>query len=281
MKKIVLPTDFSENAWNAIFTGLKLYADTECEFYVLHSYEPHMPNMLARKGQQRLGLIYDSLSKYSTGELDRILEYLSKNHGNPNHSFKTLSKSGTLEETLQHMATTKDIDLIVMGTQGASGLKEVFMGSNTVKILKKIKDCPILVVPAGYNFQRLKTLAFPTDFTRTFEKFELLPLIELAKLWKAKVRIVRVADEPGLKDIQQANMKILEERLNMISYTYEDAEFHANVSGSIEKYVQETEIELIAMIRYHHTFWEKIIGEPVVKKIAFHSHVPLLMLPEH
>ncbi len=65
MKKILLPTDFSDNAWNAIFTTLKLYADQECKFYVLHAYEPKMLNLLGKKGQLRLGVIYDSLSQYS------------------------------------------------------------------------------------------------------------------------------------------------------------------------------------------------------------------------
>ncbi|NNE78443.1 MAG: universal stress protein, partial [Pricia sp.] len=100
MKKILLPTDFSDNAWNAIFTAVKLYANVECIFYLLHAYEPNALNLLGRKSQKRLGTIYDSLSQYSEQELNKVLEYLNKNHTNPNHIFETVSKSETLTEAV-------------------------------------------------------------------------------------------------------------------------------------------------------------------------------------
>ncbi|WP_273565653.1 universal stress protein [Maribacter halichondriae] len=280
MKKILLPTDFSDNAWNAIFTAVKLYTEVTCKFYILHAYEPSALNMLGRKGQTRLGTIYDSLAQYSTQELDKVLGYLNKNHSNPKHSFETVSKSETLEEAVRELVSEKDIDLVVMGTQGATGAKEIFIGSNTVKVLKRVRNCPVLVVPSGYNFQNLKTLIFPTDFTRTFEKFELLPLTELAALWKANIQILHVAVEFLLNDTQKANLKILENRLSTLDYSFQNVEFDGNISDSVEKYLSENDADLMAMIRYHHTFWEKVIGEPVVKKIAFHSKVPVLMLPE-
>lgn len=280
MQKIVLPTDFSDNAWNAIFTAIKLYADVKCNFYILHAYEPRMLNMLDQKSQQRLGILYDSMGQYSKQELDKILGYLNKNYNNPNHNFEIISKSETLEEAVKGVLSTEDMDLIVMGTQGATGSKEIFMGSNTVKILKKIKDCPVLVVPSDYNFQKLKTLAFPTDFSRTYKKFELTPLTELAALWKAEVQILYVADEFILNDSQELNRKILGERLAGLNYSFQNVKFEGNVSNSIEKYLAENKVDFMAMVRYHHGFWEKVIGEPVVKKIAFHSKVPVLMLSE-
>src|SRR5690606_3890043 len=211
MQKIVLPTDFSDNAWNAIFTAVTLYADVKCNFYILHAYEPRLLNMLDQKSQQRLGILYDSMAQYSKQELDKILGYLNENYNNPNHNFEIISKSETLEEAVKEILSTEDIDLIVMGTQGATGSKEIFIGSNTVKILKKIKNCPVLVVPSDYNFQRLKTLAFPTDFSRTYKKFELTHLTELAALWKAKIQILYVAVEFILNDSQESNRRILGE----------------------------------------------------------------------
>ena len=281
MKKILLPTDFSDNAWNAIFTAVKLYAQQKCHFYLLHAYEPNALNMLGRKGQQRLGTIYDSLSQFSVRELKKTLEYLHKNHDNANHTFETVSTSETLEEAVQESIKAKDIDLVVMGTQGTTGAKEIFMGSNTVKVLKKIRKCPVLVVPNDYNFQTLKTLVFPTDFTRTYEKFELLPLTELATIWMASIQILHVAVEFLLNENQKANRNILKKRLSKLNYSFKNVAFEGNVAESVEKYMSKNEADLMVMIRHHHSFWEKVIGEPIVKKIAFHSKIPVLMLPEH
>ncbi len=281
IKKILLPTDFSNNAWNAIFTALKLFAEIRCEFYLLHAYEPEAMNMLGRKGQQRLGTIYDSLSQYSARELKDTLAYLNERHTNPNHSFETLSKSETLLEAIEETLAAKDIDLVVMGTQGASGAKDIFMGSNTVTVLKKVTACTVLAVPAGYDFQRLKVLAFSTDFMDAYDKLELLPLIELAKLWQCNIHIVHVGTEFALNETQKANQHILKERLASFAYSFQNIPFEANVSHSLATYFSQTDVDMLAMIRYHHTFWEKLIGEPIVKKIAYHSHIPMLMLPEH
>ncbi|UWX54407.1 universal stress protein [Maribacter litopenaei] len=126
MKKIILPTDFSENAWNAIFTALKIYMDVECHFYILNAYEPGVLKPLGTKSHRRLDVIYDSLSQHSEKELAEILAYLEINHKNPNHSFETVSVESTLEVALQKTASEKDVDLIIMGTQGATGAKQVF-----------------------------------------------------------------------------------------------------------------------------------------------------------
>lgn len=280
MKKILLPTDFSDNAWNAIFTAVKLYADVECRFYLLHAYEPNTLNLLGRKGQQRLGAIYDSLSEYSRQELDKVMAYLRENHHNPKHSFEPLSRSDTLEEAVTRLIDEKDIDLICMGTQGATGAKKVFMGSNTVKVLNKITDCPILVVPDKYDFKALKSMAFPTEFTKKYEKYQLLPLTELAALWKTQIQVVHVAIEFALNDQQIVHQKLLKERLNDLDVTFYNIDFEVNVAHTLEKFVKDIEVDMLALIRYHHTFWEKLIGEPVVKKMTFDTKIPLLVLPE-
>ncbi|MFD0797233.1 universal stress protein [Maribacter chungangensis] len=280
MKKILLPTDFSDNAWNAIFTALKLYAEVTCTFYLLHAYEPQALNMLGRKGQQRLGIIYDSLSEYSKQELDKILLYLNKNHANPQHSFEIISKSETLEEAISEVILKKDIDLICMGTKGATGAKQVFMGSNTVKVLKKISTCAVLAVPDEYNFQSLKAVAFPTDFSKKYEKHQLALMTELASLWKTKIQVVHVAVEFELNDRQLINKELLKKRLAHLNVMFNNIEFETDVEHTLAKFMDNTQIEMMALIKYQHSFWEKIIGEPVVKKMTYHTKVPLLVLPE-
>ena len=68
MQTVLIPTDFSDNAWNAIFTAIKLYPDTTCRFILLHAYENKALSMLGEKNQLRLGTLYDSLAEYSEQE---------------------------------------------------------------------------------------------------------------------------------------------------------------------------------------------------------------------
>ncbi|MEX0289193.1 MAG: universal stress protein [Flavobacteriaceae bacterium] len=280
MKNILLPTDFSENAWNAIFTALKLYSNIACKFYLLNAYEPNTLNLLGRKSQERLGIIYDSLAQHSQLELEKVLGYLEEHHQNTGHSFETISVAETLEEAVEETVTSKDIDLIVMGTQGATGAKEVFMGSNTVKLLKSVKSVPILVVPSGHDFKSLKTFAFSTDFNKSYSKFELKTMLELAKHWQTKIQILHVAVEFALNEQQKVNQEQLKERLKEVGMVIKNIEFEANVAHSLQNYLSENRVDLMALIRYQHSFWEKIIREAVVKKLSFHAKVPLLILPE-
>ena len=280
MKKIVLTTDFSENAWNAIFNALKMYAEVECRFYLLHAYTPSAINMLGAKSQQRLGVIYDSLSKYSEKELDEMYRYFQIHHKNPKHSFTTISKANTLEDAVKDFVLKKDIDIIIMGTQGATGAKEVFLGSNTVKVINTIKNVPILTMPEGFNFQRLNTLLFATDFASPYKKNELEPILELSKLWKASIEIIHVAVEFNLNDHQEANKEILKDRLSGLDFHFKNIPFEVNISKSIDLYLENKDSCILGLIRHHHTFWEKVIGEAVVKKIAFHSNIPVIFLPQ-
>ncbi|WP_047414627.1 universal stress protein [Cellulophaga sp. Hel_I_12] len=280
MLKIILPTDFSDNSWNAIFTTLKLYAKISCKFYLLHVYEPKQLNFIGKSSQQRLGIIYDSLSKYTEQELEKMLIYLNKNHINSNHSIETISKADTLNEALDSIIIGKDIDLIAMGTQGATGAKEIFIGSTTVKVLKHIKKRPVLVIPSGYHFQQLKTLVFSTNFDRAPSKSELLPLSQLAAIWKANIQILHITSEFRLSAKQKINKERIEERLVSIPYSHHHMAFEISLSKTIAKYIVENEVNLMVMMRNQHSFWEKFIREPVVKKTAFHSAIPVLMLPE-
>jgi len=280
MKKIVITTDFSENSWNSIFTALKIYADVKCHFYLLHAYEPSSLNLLGNKSQQRLGVIYDSLSSYSENELDGMLKYFEINHKNPNHQFTSVSESETLEEAVKSLVNEKDADIVIMGTQGATGAKEVFLGSNAVKVLKTIKNIPIFTIPSGFNFQKLKTILFATDFTKPYKKNELNQIIELVNLWKAQIEIIHVAIEFNLNDDQQSNKAILKDRLSGLDYHFKNIMFENSISYTIDNYVDDKHSSILGIIRHQHTFWEKVIGEAVVKKIAFHSNIPVLFLPQ-
>ncbi|SHK38819.1 Nucleotide-binding universal stress protein, UspA family [Maribacter aquivivus] len=280
MKKILITTDFSENAWNAIFTALKIYAEVDCQFYLLHAYEPSPLNLMGSKSQQRLGVIYDSLSKYSVQELEEVVSYLKINHKNTKHHFITLSKPGNIEDSTASAINENDIDLLIMGTQGATGAKEVFLGSNTVKVLNQIKNIPILVVPTGYNFQSLKSILFATDFSDSYKKNLFDPIIELSKIWNAGIEVVHVAIEFNLNDNQDAHKDVLKERLSGFDIKFKNIPFENNISKSIAMYAKDKESSFLTILRHQHTFWEKVIGEAVVKKVAFHSKIPVLFLPQ-
>lgn len=280
MKQILLPTDFSENAWNALFTAIKLYADFECTFHLLHAYEPKSQNISGFKSSVRAGEVYRSLSDRSEKELEKIITYLKTNHDIQKHTFNTISANENLVEIIKELVPKHDIDVIIMGTKGATGAKEVFMGSNTVKVLKAVKNCSLIAVPKAFNFQSLKSLVFPTEYAHFFPKGILRPFLELIDVWKSEVKIFHVAQEFKLTDLQLSNREILKKRLEGYPYSFYKVTIKSTVSKAIRDFSKEQEADLIVLTNYSHTFLERLTQEPVVKKVSFKTNIPLMVLPD-
>lgn len=280
MQKILLPTDFSDDAWNAIFTALKISGKEECTFYLLHAYEPNLLNILGDKSEQRLAAIYDSLSQESQMKLNETLDYLNKNHQNPKHGFKTISRRDGLVNAVKDLQKDIGFDLVVMGTKGATGAKEVFLGSNTVKVIKNLRRCPILAVPGDYNFQVLQQIVLPTDYTHSIQGSALDLPKKLAKKWNALIYVFYASSGQDLNKEQQTNQKQLETILEGFRLNLQEVALKADVSDAIESFVEEIRADLIVLVRHEHSFLEKLTREAVIKKIAFKSEVPLLVIPD-
>ena len=280
MKQILLPTDFSENAWNAILTAIKLYSWMECRFYLLNTYDPSKENISGFKSSTRAGQVYQSLPEASEKQLNELKAYLDKNHFNPKHSFETISLPGDLVEAIDKCISQYDIGKVVMGTKGSTGAKQIFMGSWTVKVLKKIKNATVIAVPSSFNFQRLDLVLFPTEYTHFMPKYVLRPLLELMEAWKPGIKIFHVAQQFMLSEKQQSNKEILEKRFKGHLTSVDQVTIRTTVAEAIRNFAEDVNADLIVLTNYSHDFFEKLTQEPVVKKVTFRTKVPLMVLPD-
>ena len=280
MKKILLPTDFSENAWNAIFYALKLFKGVPAHFHILNTFDPNPRNKLGSKTSLRLGMLLEALAKSSKEGLTELKEYLLENHSEEEHTFEFHSIRGELQQAMKSLIGPKDIDVVVMGTHGATGARKIFMGSNAVRVIKSVNNCPVIAVPEGYNFQTLRRIVFPTDFTHFYDKYELIPLIELASHWESEIQVFHLAIEFVMSSLQNTNRKVLKDRLKTVDFKFHEVRIQTTITEGILDFADEQKADMIALIHYKHTFLEKINLEAVVKKIGYKTKTPLLVLPE-
>ncbi|MEM9142577.1 MAG: universal stress protein [Bacteroidota bacterium] len=282
MKKILLPTDFSDNAWNATQYAMALFKNEECTFHLLNTYTPAIANSRFMAASLDSGGVGDGARACSERGLRELVERIKRDYNNPLHRFETLSSFCLLTEEVKDFVDERDIDLVVTGTKGASGLEEVFMGSNTVRIIKAVKQCPVLAVPHGYfEYAMPMEIAFATDFNRFYTDSELLPLVELAKSFKASIRIVYVQYQiKSLTEIQQFNLSMLRKYLKEVEHYVHTVSELNSVSKTLEAFAEELDIHLLAMLHYQHSYMERMTREPVIKRMAFHTKIPLLVIPE-
>jgi nucleotide-binding universal stress UspA family protein len=152
MKHILLPTDFSDNSWNAIVYAIHFHEETNCHFYLLHVDGP----ILTSISPSIYGVTADFLNTTYVpsfkGQLKHLLNRISSElPKNKVHKFFTLSETGTFIETIRRQVQARNIEMIVMGTKGATGLKKLLIGSNAGDVITKVK-CTTLIVPENAKF---------------------------------------------------------------------------------------------------------------------------------
>lgn len=279
MKNILIPTDFSKNAWNAVTYAMELYKNESCVFYLLNTFTPTISNSRFMAST----LLEESLAveSYSKEGLNSVLNKIKTKYNNPLHSFKIISSFSLLVEEVKELIDEHNIDMVILGSKGASGLSEVFMGSNAVRIIKAVKNCPVLSIPENFEFETPTEIAFATDFNRFYTQSELQPIINLVKTFNSVLRIVHVQDKiKALTELQQFNLNMLRKYFNEIEHFIHTVSEMNSVSKTLEIFADELDIHLLAMLNYQHSYLEKLTREPIVKQIAFHTQIPLLVIPE-
>ncbi|WP_437395837.1 universal stress protein [Flagellimonas lutimaris] len=277
MIKVVLPTDFSENAFHAISYAVKLLEHSTCIFYLVHAYTPPVYRIdytLGSPGQ--LGLPDDE--KYRAEEsLEETRKRIKEQFNLPKHTFVTHAAFNSLVDEIDSISQKENIDFIVMGTQGATGAKEILFGSNTVHIIQKT-GIPVLAVPSDFEYKPPRNILFPTDFEVDYEKASLDFLLKFSKLWHSKLHIMHVTTPEGLDGEQADNKIYLEGKLlehNHKFYDFPDQELIEAING----FQRETPVELLTMVKNKHSFIERLFVEPIIKNIGLHTKVPFLVLP--
>jgi hypothetical protein len=164
---------------------------------------------------------------------------------------------------------------------GAKGLKEYFIGNNTVRIVKAISTCPIITVPKTYKSINLPAqIVFSINFKRPLNTNELRPQLELLLSLEAKLKIVRLMDDTYLSEKQKSHKESLIYLLKEIPHFFHKITYAASETDAIRDFVKETQSDIISLIYHKQNFFYELLKENVVEKSTFNSEVPILILPE-
>lgn len=278
MKNILLPTDFSDNSWNAIKYAVQLYKDEECTFHLFNAYTPIIYNVeyvLINPAQFGLGDAIRDASQESLNKLHKKILKEFKN--NPNHKFDTIARFDTLIFGIKDLSAERYIDLIIMGTKGATGAKEILFGSNTVQVFREIK-CPIMAIPSNYEYEAPQEVLFPTDLEVNYHGTQLDVLQEIASSHNSRVNAMHVSSGYNLTDAQENNKLQLEAIFKSTAFLFHDVR-SMEIADAINDFQVKHKINLLVMINNKHSFFENVFFENTINQIGFHLNVPFLVIP--
>ena len=277
MKKILLPTDFSDNSWNAIKYALQLFKDQECNFVLLNTYTPIIYQFeYLQSSAAQFGPV-DTLKESSQKGLDELQENILSEFNNPKHVFTKISSFNSLTTEIDDLYTNNIMDIIVMGTKGASGVTGVLFGSNTIHVIKNAK-CPVMAIPSDFSFETPHEILFPTDYEIEYQAKHLKPIIEIAQNHISRVNIMHVYTSNDLTEAQQKNKSILETSIKNIAHLFHDIK-NQNVPEAITNFQLKARINLLVMINNKHSFFENLFFKSTIKQIGFHLNIPFLVIP--
>ena len=278
MKKIVIPTDFSENAWNAITYAMHFLKDQKCTFYFLHTYTPAFYRMDYAFGGGIYSAIPDLDADAALARLEETVKKVKAQFPNPDHTFEMVSAFNTLTDEIIEFSKKNKIDLVVMGTQGATGAKQLFLGSNTVFVIRKVK-LPILVIPNGCKFVPIKNILFPSDFMEAHKKEEVYTIIETANIFDAEITVLNLWEVFELTKDQEGNKNILLRYLKNVSASYRQVQVKGKkLSEAILDYVDTNDVDLLAMMNRDHSFFERVLIRQSIDQIGFQINIPFLII---
>ncbi len=279
MKRIILPTDFSENAYKAICYAINLFESEECTFYLLHTYTPAIYQaeyVLHSPGQIGLGDIYQ---ESSLTQLEGLKKRLVSEFNNKKHTFLEHSAFNTLVDEIVETSKKENADMVIMGTQGATGAKEILIGTNTVHVIKKA-CCPVIAIPPNFEYEDPKEILFPTDFEIDYQEGQLKELLDLAKSHLSRVEVMYVSSGYDLNEDQLGNKSKLDGILGKIAHLFHELPSQ-EVITAINDFQQKNKINLLVMVQNRHTFLERLFLEPIIKKLGFHVTIPFMVIPPH
>jgi len=275
MDNILIPTDFSNNAYNALFHATRLMKGAACTFHILNVYNSFTPLQKPLSSSD----ISKHLEDESLEGLQSVYHRIRLDEADPKHTFETHSKRGNLVDIVSMFVKEEEIDLIVMGNSGRSEIEAIFMGSNALDLTTKIEQCPILTIPKEIDFTPPKEIAFVTDYIRPFDAGLLKPLLFIANRNKSKIAVMHINEAEVLDRDQMMNKSILMEYLLPFEHSFHWMPLFKSKATAINTFLEELEIDMLAMVNYEHSFLERMTREPVIKRVGFDNNIPFLVIP--
>ena len=276
MKKILFPTDFSEASINAFIYALKLADSIKGEIITLHVYD--LPQVGYSNVPGVLNEIYDLIElgnfenyKDQVPFLRRIAEQNNMEH----IKISNVLDYGNLINKIVKIVNDENIDFVVMGTKGATSLKETFLGTATTKVMNATKAI-VFAIPENCEYKQIKKILFLTKYN--FEDIKVLKkVIEFAAVFEAHIDCLHIKsphqkDNDTFKEEWQKIAKDQDITLHTIS--------NDDVEGIILEFIDLNKIDMITMHVYHKNFFKKLFQVSLSKKLAFHVNIPILAIPE-
>jgi nucleotide-binding universal stress UspA family protein len=289
MKKILVPTDFSENAANALVYAIQLVKLVNGKLIIFHNADfplNYTGTNIFPGGDLGMGidpaypagvLNNPELEHIQQERINQLATRVRQDMGNT-IPVKTFYKYGSFTDNLSEVIREEQADLVVMGTHGASTFLDRLVGTNTASVIKN-SLVPVLAIPAEARFKPIKHIAYAVDLESDEDIF-LDQLIAFAKPFGAIITLVHIKTENQPDKITD-RMLLKELRTRYPGQYLQMTERQGKtVAQGLEEFIIESGSDLLAIGIHKHGFFHSVFHSTVPEQLVFHNTIPVVALPE-
>lgn len=270
MKTILVPTDFSKCAGNALAYALELAQRTEAEVRVVYVIYPNdgMNNNL-----------YDAfwIEEYIEQRMHQLHDWahgIQRRNKRLDIQLKVDCKIGFPVSAINDAAEDYNADLIVMGTTGASGMKGLFLGSTAAGVMGAVK-IPVLMIPEKATFKADIPFVFATDFKMRTSDLAKGVLSALVKHQASEFSVVHVLkdDKQPAATAEQLLSKKLGDIVHHFKYLHNE-----DIAAALRTYCESVDAGMLIVVAHEHVLLHQLFFRSVSKALAHHIQIPMLSL---
>lgn len=267
MKHILIPTDFSDNAYRAAVYALRVFGDS-ARYTLVNAFQvPH-------SGSTMLISISDILKRDSEQLLKEQLARLEDDFPDLADNIEILAEMGQADTVLKRLLAKQPADLIVMGTKGATGLKSVLVGSVASNVMQNV-PCAVLAVPFTEDPRSPQLILLAADDDTLAKDSCPDALAYVASRNDAKVLILNVLAE---EEAAGAGDRTPVNKFDGITHSFY-FEHGKDVGETITDFAKEKDVDMLAMVRRKKDLFSNLFGRSNTREMIQRANLPLLVLP--
>lgn len=265
--RILLPLDFSENSKKTFDFAIALAKKKNAKITILHVIEA-IYDFAAQAA-----IVIDGMHR----DAEKYIQELIEEHKKEGLSIDYLIQEGTVSIMTAKAAEEIKADLIVIGTHGASGIEQKLFGSTSVDVVKS-SSTPVLLVPIETKIDQIEKVTLALEFAEHEEQF-IEWVVSLSKNWSLQLEFLHIQLQKNFKEELcvlglEAFVKKKHPGLPVKLQTF----YSEDLISGLDQYLSKNDDSILVMCHHHKNLWEQIFSKSKSFQMAYHTHVPLLIM---
>lgn len=267
--KILAPTDHSKLSTVAVIYAAKMAKKLNAELIIMNA----MYSQASSRARMVSPMLEKEMAAIAQRDMEELVTEVKKAVRGPLKITGKVLQGFPLTSLVMLWIEKNPVDLIVMGTKGATGLQKILIGSNAAAMIDH-SPVPVIIVPPKASFKNFAKVVYASDLKDVQQELRLIK--DFVKPFNTKIDVLHVVPENDATAFNKKEMK--QDLIDKMEYPKIDLHIIKEdlIPLAIDNYLIDSNGDMLVMFTHKLGFFDKLFSRSVTRKLVVHSHVPLL-----